>query len=211
LIRGTVAKTYTRDWQGDDGEVILHSFQLQGDKRYFRTGTDQLVAQGDYITFDIEGNNNVVPHTLEKGKAQTAVAPKPASGGSYGRSSWGGGGKGSAATAKPKSDYENKQAYWDDKEKRDIDRERRQHEVIEPRITFSSSQRDAIDVVKMALDKDMLSFGNANKAAKYGMLLDYIDEVAARFYAQRINAAETVKGLGSSEPEAAAAEESDDE
>jgi hypothetical protein len=210
LIRGTVAKTYTRDWQGDDGEVVLHSFQLQGDRRYFRTGTDMLVSQGDYITFDIEGNNEVVPHTLEKGKAQTQVAPKPASGGSYGRSNWGnrGNGSASASPAKPKSteNFEARAAYWDAKEKRDI-------EVVEPRITFAAAQRDAIEIVRIALEKDMLAFGNANKGAKLGMLLDFVDETTARFYAQRINAAETVKGLGGNDDGggAAAKDQNDDE
>lgn len=211
MIRGTVAKTYTRDWQGDDGKVILHSFQLQGDNRYFRTGTDRLVAEGDYITFDIEGNNNVVGHTLEKGKAQPPqTAPRasaPASGG-YGRGNWNkGGGGGNAAASKPKSteNWDARAKYWDDKEKRDI-------EVVEPRITFSSAQSCAIEVVKAALEKDILAFGNASKGAKLGMLLDYVDEVTARFYNQRMNVGAALENIAATDEagDGAEAPEADD-
>ena len=212
MIRGTVGKVFTREWQGDDGVVLLHSFQLNGDKRYFRTGTERLVNEGDYVTFDVEGNNNVVPHSVEKGQAQVAQAPSPPSGGFNGRSNWGGNrGASGGGGGKPKSDYAERQAYWDDKAKRDI-------EVVEPRITFSAAQRDAIDIVKVALQHDMLSFGNASKGAKLGMLLDYVDEVAARFYSQRFNAAETVAGLTPVDTsvktkggKAAAKDEADDE
>jgi len=181
-----VSKTYTRDWDGEDGTVVLHSFQLNGDKRYFRTGTDQLVSEGDYITFDIAGNNTVVPESLQKGKAQPAqTAPKPAGTGT----GWGGRKTFDKPAAAGKSEnFEARQKYWEDKERRDI-------EVVEPRITFSAAQRDAIEIVKVALEKDLLSFGNAAKAAKLPMLLDFVDEVTARFYAQRIDAAATAAQL----------------
>lgn len=202
MIRGTVAKTYTKDWKADDGTVVLHSFQLQGDKRYFRTGTDRLVAEGDYITFDVEGNNNVVAYTLEKGKVKTVQAP-PAEPTASGRPApkWGGG------FNKPKSseNFEARAQYWENKEKRDI-------EVIEPRITFSAAQRDAIEVVRAALDKDLLAFGNASKGAKLDMLLNFVDEVTARFYAQRMDAAAVGSAMiASASEDEGTEEESDDE
>jgi hypothetical protein len=184
VIRGTVAKTYTRDWQGEDGVICLHSFQLQGDKRYFRTGTEKLVSEGDYITFDVEGNNNVVPPTLEVGKAKTVAPAAPRSGTWTPRPAF----RQGAAAAGKSENFEARQKYWENKEQRDI-------EVVEPRITLSAAQRDAIEVVKVALQHDLLSFGNAAKAAKLHMLLDYVDEVAARFYFGRMNAAETVAGF----------------
>lgn len=181
-IKGTVAKTYEREWSGNDGNVILHSFQLQGDKRYFRSGTDKLVSEGEAVSFDIEGNNQVVASSLTKMRAETQAAPAP---GGYtqgrGRNSWGG-------TPKSTENFEARQKYWENKELRDI-------EVVEPRITFSAAQRDAIEVIKIAMENDALAFGNASKGAKLGMILDFVDEVTARFYSQRINAAETVKSL----------------
>ena len=182
-IRGTVAKTYERDWTGPEGNVILHSFQLQGDKRFFRSGTDKLVNEGESISFDVTGNNQVVPSSITKLRQETQSAPavggytqgKP-------RAAWGGGG------AKSSENFEARQKYWENKEARDI-------EVVEPRITFSAAQRDAIEVIKLAIENDALAFGNASKGAKLGMILDFVDEVTARFYSQRINAAETVQGL----------------
>lgn len=142
------------------------------------------MSQGDYITFDIEGNNNVVAQSLEK---KEGAAPAPA------RQAWQGGGGRRAAPAAGKSEnFEARQKYWENKEQRDI-------EVVEPRITFSAAQRDAIEIVGLALKHDMLAFGNAAKGAKLGMLLDYVDEVTAKFYAQRIDAANTVVGMGATE------------
>ena len=98
---------------------------------------------------------------------------------------------------KPKTteNFEARQKYWENKEARDA-------EVVEPRITFSASQRDAIEVIRIAMEHEALAFGNASKGAKLGMILDFVDEVTARFYAQRIDAANTVKTMM---PEAAGA------
>lgn len=208
-VKGTVSKTYAKDWQGDEGTIQLHSFQIQGDKRYFRTGTNKLVSEGESVSFDVVGNNNV--ENLQKLAAETVSAPKPASGGGYAPNANGGGNRfrgGNAGFNKPKSNenFEARQKYWEDKEKRDI-------EVVEPRITFSAAQRDAIEVVGIALQHDLLAFGNAAKSAKLGLLLDYVDEVTARFYAQRIDAAATAAGFAPADTDdgAGAEEGSDDE
>jgi hypothetical protein len=182
LIKGTVAKTFEKEWPGQDGTVILHSFQIQGDKRYFRTGTDKLFSQGDSIQFDVEGNNQVVTDSVVKLAAQVATAPAPATGG-YQRPAWQGGGK-----PKTTENFEARQKYWENKELRDI-------EVVEPRITWSSSRTAAIEVIGLALQHDAIAFGNAAKGAKLGMILDFVDEVAARFYHQSMAAAETAAGL----------------
>lgn len=182
-IKGTVEKTFEKEWPGQDGTVILHSFQIQGDRRYFRTGTDKLFARGDTIQFDIGGNNTVVTDSVVRLAAEVAVAPPaaaPASGG-YNRPAWGG---------KPKTteNLEARQKYWENKELRDI-------EVVEPRITWSSSRTAAIEVIGLALQHDALAFGNAGKGAKLGMILDFVDEVAARFYHQSMAAAETADNM----------------
>lgn len=185
-IKGTVERVYERPWAGNDGEVILHSFQLQGDKRYFRTGTDKVVQQGDCITFETEGNNQLVKDSLTKLKAEVtsgATSAPPSSGGyQRGGGGWGGG--------KPKTteNFEARQKYWENKEIRDI-------EVVEPRITWSASRSAAIEVIGLALQHDALAFGNASKGAKLGMILDFVDEVAARFYHQSMAAAETATAL----------------
>lgn len=89
-----------------------------------------------------------------------------------------------SAPAPAKSSGGGKDGYWEEKQKHD-------REVVEPRITFASSQRDAIELVTAALANDCLSFGNTAKGAKLDLLLKYVDEVTAVFYQQRMNAAET--------------------
>lgn len=183
MIKGTVSKTYEKEWPGQDGTVVLHSFQIQGDKRYFRTGTDKLFSQGESIQFEVEGNNQVVTDSVVKLAASVATAPAPAQTGYTPRPAWQGGGK-----PKTTENFEARQKYWENKELRDI-------EVVEPRITWSSSRTAAIEVVGLALQHDAIAFGNAAKGAKLGMILDFVDEVAARFYHQSMAAAETAAGL----------------
>lgn len=190
-IKGTVGKTYAKDWAGNDGNVVLHSFQLQGDKRYFRTGTKKVVNEGESISFDITGNNSVVEESLAKLEGGVQAAPAPSN--SYQQKpAWGG-------KAKTTENFEARQQYWTNKEQRDI-------EVVEPRITWSSARTAAIEVVGLALQHDALAFGNASKGAKLGIILDFVDEVAARFYHQSMSAAETAAGLGAKEAKPSKAE-----
>lgn len=143
----------------------------------------------------------MIPDSIEKGKAQPA-ASGPKTYGAGGGKSWGN--KGGTFQKKSGENFEARQKYWEDKERRDI-------EVVEPRITFAAAQRDAIEIVRVALDKDMLSFGNSSKAAKLPMLLDFVDEVTARFYEQRINARATAEALCGTPDEGNEPEASDDE
>jgi hypothetical protein len=193
-IKGTVSKTFEKEWDGRDGKVVLHSFQIQGDQRYFRTGTDKLFKQGDTIQFDVSGNNQVVNESVVKLEASVQTAPPAATGGGAQRN-WSGGGGYKAKAAE-------KDAYWTDKAAHDLERERRQQEIVEPRITWSSARTAAIDVVGLALQHDAIAFGNASKGAKLGMILDFVDEVSARFYHQSMAAAETADALAAAEPKA---------
>lgn len=183
-VKGTVSNTYEKEWAGQDGPVILHSFQLQGDKRYFRTGTSKVVSRGEAVAFDVEGNNNLREGSLTKMENSTQAAPAP-------RAAWNGGGK-----PKATENFEARQQYWTNKEARDI-------EVVEPRITWSSARTAAIEVIGLALQHDALAFGNASKGAKLGMILDFVDEVAARFYHQSMSAADTAAEVLSSTPKVA--------
>jgi hypothetical protein len=175
-IKGTVSRVYEKPWAGKDGNVVLHSFQIQGDNRYFRTGTNKIVSNGEAISFDIEGNNNVLESSLSKLEREVQAAPPVQSNGYRPNNAY-------AAKAKgPSENFEARQQYWTNKEARDI-------EVVEPRITWSSARTAAVEVIGLALQHDALAFGNASKGAKLGMILDYIDEVSARFYNQSMNAA----------------------
>lgn len=208
---GRVTETFEREWQGRDGTVILHSFKIEGDNRYFRTGTEQLCEANDLVSFQFDGKNQVSDLTID-GQA-TTPPPAPARGGSSGSAkggsssgkSFGGGG----------STYKQKQAekdqYWADKEARDIERDKHNREVVEPRITLASAQSDAVALVTAALQHDLLAFGNANKGAKLGLLLDFVDQVTARFAEQRYNAPTLLAQILADADSTSGAEDVDDD
>jgi hypothetical protein len=179
--RGVIEKVFAKDWDGRDGKVTLYSFQLTGDNKFYRTGTEDKARKGDYIEFEFDPKGNVDLDSVkvvedEAPPAAPAAAAKPSF---AGRSSY----------SKPKTseNWEARAEYWDDKEKRDAAKDERYQTVVEPRITWSSAQSDAVRLVGLALQHDLLSFGNANKAAKLGLLLGYVDQVTARFAASRWN------------------------
>lgn len=163
-IKGVVSDTSTKEWKGRNGLVTLYSFQIEGDRGWYRCGTTKPpFNMGDSIQFDYEennGNKTLVEGSVTKVAATPAArAPAP------------------AAKAKTQENWDARAAYWDAKERREI-------EVVEPRITLSASRTAAIAVVGLALGHDAIVFGNANKGARLGIILDAIDEVTARYYAQ---------------------------
>lgn len=178
---GTVSRVYSRDWKGKGGKTTLYSFQLEDDKRYYRTGEDDVVSEGQTIRFEYEveengqyTNNNVDTSTIEEiEESDVKKAPKP-KGGSSGTSR--------PASAPKSGSGSSRDDYWDAKAKREI-------EVVEPRITVASAQSDAVALVAAALAADILHFGNANKLAKLPMLLEYVDQVTKKFAVTRFNAA----------------------
>lgn len=186
IVSGIVERTYAKAWEGRNGSTTLHSFQIKGDRRYFRTGEKPSPAEGSSIRFSADDKGNVKDLEYVESAAPKAPtsAPRPA-----------------AAKA------DSREAYWDNKEKR-------QQEVVEPRITFSSAQSDAVALVTAALQHDILSFGNANKAAKLGLLLDYVDQITERFAAQRWNAHANLGSWGQpsddTEPEGYESEDASD-
>lgn len=158
-ITGQVRNKRAVPFEGKQGMITLYSFQLEGDKRFFRAGTKTPPCDdGENIRFTAEeknGNFNVDVSSISKvetaGKVVQAVAASSS----------------------------NKDTYWADKDAYS-------KKVVEPRINFSASQRDAVALVSAALEFDCLSFGNAAKGKRLDMLLDYVDQVTDRFVAQRV-------------------------
>jgi len=168
-VKGVVGPTSSKDWTGRNGTVTLYSFKLEGGDTWYRCGTEKpSFNQGDSITFECEtkGNNvTVVPNSVVKTEAAKAQ-------------------RGPAVSAKGavKENWDARAAYWDAKERREID-------VVEPRITLSASRTAAIGVVGLALAHDAIPFGNVGKGAKLGIILDAIDEITARYYKQSMGGA----------------------
>lgn len=162
------AKPFTDKWGKN---ITLYSFQLNGDNSWYRTGTNPPPCeQGQMITFTFEqqGNNKKVDiNSIQAGQGapvaqapqavQPAVAPsRRASGGANSRDD-----------------------YWANKETYD-------KEVTQPRISYAAAQKSAVAIVTTALANDVIGFGNAKKADKMEMLLEYVDEITGRL-ALRLN------------------------
>lgn len=177
--KGLISKVYEREWQDrDTGEdIILYSFQIDGEKRYFRTGTNKPgVREGDAISFVADAkSNNVDVKSIEKIDADDVPTPKKSSGKSYG----GGRGGGTASSSK----------YWEDKAKRD-------QEITEPRISYSAAQRNATTLVAAALEADILSFGQAAKGKKLDMLVDFVEQTTLRLAQLQLDAPNILKEEG---------------
>lgn len=179
--KGVVSNTSAKDWKGRNGNVTLYSFQIEGDKGWYRCGTDKpAFSMGDSISFEYEEQNG--NRTLVAGSV-TKVAAAPATRAPAVKTS-----------GKVQENWDARAKYWDDKEKRDI-------EVVEPRITLSASRTAAIQVIGLALAHEAIVFGNASKGARLGIILDAIDEVTARYYDQ------SMKGVGKVEAEPVAESE----
>lgn len=166
---GVVREVTAKPWNGRNGPITLYSFQLENDRNWYRTGTDlPNVQAGEAVRFTYDDSKNQVDVStitkVEAGTVEAAPAP-PAAPASAPRKSGG-------------EDWNARQKYWDAKERRDI-------EVVEPRITYSAAQRDAIAAVEVMLNNGALALGNAKAADKMEMILDAIDKVADRFYTAR--------------------------
>ena len=173
--KGVVKEVFEREWQDrDSGEdIILYSFQIETEKRYFRTGTNKpSFKAGDAISFVADGKSgNVDLKSVSEISEDDVPAPKQRSKGSYGK-----GGSGGGANSK----------YWEDKAKRDV-------EITEPRISYSAAQKNATELVTAALAADILSFGQASKGKKLDMLVDFVEQTTLRLAELQINAPEIMK------------------
>lgn len=157
--KGSVAKLYEKEWNDRDSgrEIILHSFQIEGEKRYFRTGTKRPnFNEGDYISFVADSKSgNVDLKSVKQQEAETVQAPKP---------------QGSTA---PSGSAGSRDGYWAAKEARDI-------EVTAPRIAYSAAQKNATTLVAAALAADALSFGSTAKGKRLDMLVDFVEMTTLR-------------------------------
>lgn len=185
-VSGKVREISSRDFPGINGKgyVTLWSFRVEGNNKYFRTGeTKPNFRETDFVAFEADDKGKVSNLLVEVSRAPDSAQTPPSGG---------------YKSAPREGGSTTKEGYWAEKEARDIEKDQRYHNVVEPRITYSSAQSDAVRLVAVALEHDLLSFGNANKSAKLGLLLDYVDQVTLRFAHNRLNAPEI---LASSTPE----------
>lgn len=177
--KGVVAAVYEKPWTDRDtgDEIVLHSFQLDNEKRYFRTGTERLgeIKEGKYISFtaDARSNNVDVESVTEAEGSPPTRAPKAKGKSNYSKSSGG-----------------SRDSYWEDKARRDV-------EITEPRISYSAAQKNATELVVAALNHDLLSFGNAAKGKKLDMMIDFVEQATVKLAALQMQAPEIMKEIDS--------------
>lgn len=171
--KGVVSATFEKEWEDrDKGQtIVLHSFQIEGEKRYFRTGTKRPgFSEGTPIRFTADAKtNNVDFNSIETiDESEVERAPKPPTSSGRARSS-----------ARPTGNSRND--YWENKATRDI-------EVTEPRISYSAAQKNATELVCASLANDALSFGNAAKGKRLDLMVDYVEQLTLRLALAQTNA-----------------------
>lgn len=171
-FKGIISELFEREWKDKNSgeDIILRSFKINSENRFFRTGTNQLkFVVGDAIKFVADGKGNVDLKTVEAIDEADAPPPKAKA---QSKGSGGGGGANSA--------------YWEAKAKRD-------QEVTEPRIAYSAAQKNATALVVAALEAEILSFGQASKGKKLDMLVDFVEQTTIRLAQLQQNAPEILK------------------
>lgn len=171
--------------------MLLYSFKLQGDNRWFRCGTRPLpAAAGDAIqfTYDVEKNNVDVESVRPVPRDSVAKAPAVATAANAARSAPG-----------------SKDAYWADKESRDIERERYNREVVQPRIEFQSARRDAVALIPVLLANEAVPGITAKTAAnkKLAAIVACVDELTRELLALKADSAGTVVATAEEDEEPA--------
>jgi len=124
-----------------------------------------------FTTFS-EGKNVYIDRTKLISKEQ----PTPRAGGRQG----GGGGGG-----RPRDPSKDK--YWDEKAKRDLEKDAHQLNVVEPRIAYANCRSHAHELVDLYIRHGALALGAENAAKRKGIIDNAIAEELARLFADSMN------------------------
>lgn len=174
-FKGIISEFFEREWKDrNSGEdIILRSFKINSENRFFRTGTTELdYGVGDAIQFVADGKGNVDLKTVEKIAVEDAPAPKGAGGATRSKGA--------------RTGASSRDGYWEEKARRDV-------EITEPRISYSAAQRNATSLVVAALEADILSFGQAAKGKKLDMLVDFVEQTTLRLAQLQLDAPNILK------------------
>jgi hypothetical protein len=160
-VSGVVARKSEKEWEGDNGTILLYSFQIEGDRQWYRTGTTDLPAQvGESIRFVFDKGRVDVDSVEVVPASEVAKAPKPRGVGSVGSKS---------------GSYQSKDDYWAAKDRHD-------KEVKDPQMKWQGARKDAIAVVGLALQHGALDVSKAAKAKQLDAIIAAIEEVTVGFF-----------------------------
>lgn len=150
--QGVVSTISSFDYMGN----ALWSFQLNGDRSYYRTGKIKpKVEKGNYITFTAEpGKNGSI--NVDTKSIQTKLVEAEASGVS------------TLKATPPASGSNSNQGYWEAKTERDI--------VTQARIERQSTRNSAIEFIKVLISQEALKIPAKNKLEFFEQLLSHYQE-----------------------------------
>lgn len=177
-VTGKISRVNGKPFQdnktGED--ITLYSFQLEGSNQWFRTGQNPVPAGvGQSVKFVANGAN-VERGSIVTTQSEVTVAPAVTS-------------AAAPSTKEPvRQNVVSKDDYWAAKEQRDIEREKRFELQDRPRMALSTAVTAAAQLVAVALQNDALSFGNAAKAKKVGLIAAFTKELALELAAFITNA-----------------------
>jgi len=171
MVTGRINKISYKDWNDPkSGDTItLYSIKLNGDDKYYRTGSKNPAnfgaKQGAMVSFEINEKGNVNVNTIKTVKEDAA-------------------GREAASAAAGAS---TKDSYWSKKEARDVEKDANYQKTDIPRMTFCGAQDSAIALVKIALEQGAIDLGT-KKAGKLDALTAVVQTVAEELFRQRMNA-----------------------
>lgn len=150
--QGVVSNISSFDYMGK----VLWSFQLNGDRAYYRTGNVKPKAeQGQYITFTAEpGKNGSINVDTKSIQAKSAEAEAS--------------GVGALKATSQVSGSNSNQGYWEAKTERDI--------VTQARIERQSTRNSAIEFIKVLISQEALKIPAKNKLEFFEQLLSHYQD-----------------------------------
>lgn len=179
-VTGIISQVHEKEWENDSGDIIyLYSFQLENNRKFFRTGRDQPDASsGDAVRFEVDAKNNVDLDTLDFIDAsEVKKAPRPRER------------KRSQATASNGNGGLSRDQYWQNRESRDV--------LVQKTIQYQSARNAAIDFVKNLADLDALPKFKAGTSAKKAEIVEAALEHYTQLFMEQLPADAGSQGASS--------------
>lgn len=195
MAQGVVQKISSKPWEGQNGQVTLYSFQLGGDRAWYRTGTKNPstygIIEGKSVKFEVDYKGNVAAGTVQV-LADGAVQRAP------------------AVTSNTTPVAASRDSYWEAKETRDKEKDARYQAVDIPRMTYCGAQEVAVKVVELALANGGITLPS-KKSAVLDAIMGAIEAVTIGLARSRMAAPELLANEDeNAPPEQAAASDADE-